>query len=87
MDWLLAGKGEMSDSGVKQSLNLDFMKEIIVVVDNINKKEKKNLPSSKKAEIVILLYETLLKQDTRFHGKKREAFLKDNAVKFISLAS
>jgi transcriptional regulator with XRE-family HTH domain len=87
MDWLLAGKGEMSRAGVKQSLNLDFMREVIEAAEQGFEQEKASLSYNKKAEIVVLLYETLLKEEAKFKGKNREKFLRNNVIKFIRLAS
>jgi transcriptional regulator with XRE-family HTH domain len=86
-DWFLKGVGEMSDSGVKQSLNLDFMKEVIEAIEKVFEQEKASLSYNKKAELVILIYETLLKEEAKFKGKTREKFLRDNVIKFIKLAS
>jgi transcriptional regulator with XRE-family HTH domain len=87
MEWLLAGKGEVLAPSVRQSLNLDFMREVIEAAEQGFEQEKASLSYNKKAEIVVLLYETLLKEEAKFKGKSREKFLRDNVIKFIKLAS
>ncbi len=87
IDWLYKGKGAISDSNIKQLLKLDFIKEIIEAVEIVVEREKAKLSPNKKAEIVILLYEKLHKEEADFKGKGRETVLADNIIKFLSLAS
>lgn len=88
-EWLLLGEGVAVSSVAQQPLgmNLDFMKEVIEVLERELEKKRAKLKPDKKADLVILLYETLLKEEAGFTGVKRDKFLKNSVSKFIRLAS
>jgi transcriptional regulator with XRE-family HTH domain len=85
--WLLTGGDEMITSGLKQPPDLDFMKEVIETVETILGQESKRLAPDKKANLVALIYETMLKEEAGLTGAKREKFLKNSVIKFIRLVS
>ena len=87
MDWLLSGKGDITSPSAKQTLNLSFLKEVIEAVETVLDQESKRLVPDKKAELVILIYESLLKEEDGFRGAKRDKFIRGSVSKFIRLAS
>lgn len=84
-EWLLLGEGDAAPN--RLGFNPSFMKEVIETVEVITEQEGKTLVPDKKADLVILLYETLLKEEAVHKGAKREKFLKDSVCKFIRLTS
>ena len=87
MDWLLSGKGELSSPSARQSLDLAFMKEVIEAVEVFLVQESKKLSPEKKADLVTLIYETLIKEETGHTGTERETFLREGVSRFIRLAT
>jgi transcriptional regulator with XRE-family HTH domain len=79
LDWLLLGKGISKPT--KQPLDLNFMKEIITVVEEIFQQEKLYLPPAKKAELISLLYEDLSED------KSKISAMKGTVIKLVKLAS
>lgn len=66
--WLLTGEGKMlrTETSKKLSpLNSDLLKKVIKTVEDISIERNLSLRSTNKAELVILLFEELLEDETK----------------------
>jgi len=79
------GEGDAAQN--RLGFNTSFMKEVIEAVEMALDQKGNKLSPGKKADLVILIYETLLKEEASLTGAKRKKFLKDSISKFIRLAS
>ncbi len=74
-DWLLYGEGPKYRSQASQispqssaavsALDLEFIKEIVAIVEETLEKEEFHLPPKKKAELIALLYEEFAEEEER----------------------
>ena len=78
LDWLLTGEGpkcrdesinkvgkRQVSAGSSSPPNLDLMREVIEDVEELFNKKKLSLPPQKKAELIILLYEEVLEDESK----------------------
>jgi transcriptional regulator with XRE-family HTH domain len=87
IEWLMSGKGQMAGPKPKQTLDLEFMKEIIETAEAVFEQEQVKFPPRKKAELLVLLYETMITDEANHEGAGRKSFMLENINKFIRLAS
>jgi transcriptional regulator with XRE-family HTH domain len=85
--WLLVDEGKMTTSAVKSEFDADFIRDVIQMVEQVVQKEQVTLSPGKKAELVVLLLETLKMDAGRLTDGERESFMRDNVIKFIRLVS
>ena len=64
LNWLFTGKGKMFTPELSP-INLDLLKEVIKTVEDISIERNLSLRSTNKAELVILLFEELLEDETK----------------------
>ncbi len=76
--WLLIGKGEMEVSNL---FKYDLLKQTIKTVEDIFKEKDIALQSDKKAEMIVFLFEDLLKKEVKIEDL-REKIIK--LMKFVS---
>ena len=87
IEWLMSGKGQMAGPKPRQTLDLEFMREVIEAAEAVFEQEQVNLPPRKKAELLVLLYETMISDEANHEGAGRKAFLQENINKFLRLVS
>lgn len=69
-DWLLTGEGpkyrtERKEVKESATLNLDLISDVIEVVEAVFQREDLHLPPKKKAELITLLYEEILEDESK----------------------
>jgi transcriptional regulator with XRE-family HTH domain len=87
IEWLMSGKGQMAGPKPRQTLDLEFMREVVETAEAVFEQEQVNISPSKKAELLVLLYETMITDEANHEEADRKAFLLENINKFIRLAS
>jgi hypothetical protein len=65
--------------------DLNSIKEVIIGVEEELREKKGTLAPGKKAELIVLLYELLLKEQSPMKSNERKAFIQEHAAKFLRI--
>lgn len=78
VDWILTGQSQVRQP---YPVNVDLIKDVIIKVEEIFNTHRLHLSPEKKAELIVLLYEELLEDESN------KLLISDKVLKLVKLAS